>query len=653
MDAKAIFTTVAVMVLANGVVLANIYRDLPQALRPAAIRWQAGTVLVALGCGVFAFGHVLPMPAMLTLANAALTFGLTVYHRALRTFYGLPPEPWDVVPPLLAAASVYSFSAIHPDFMIRLGIISIIWLWIMGRSTALLHGMRTSDRSRSRSMLTIIYAFVMVYVAVRFLAYLRFDLPRDFSVTANDYGMNIVSPIVMALLPAIGTTTFVLLCSDRLRRQFEVAASTDDLTGLANRRTLIAHGKARFKSELTVRRGLAFAVLDLDAFKAINDSYGHEIGDRALVHVAEQFRKSGREHDLIARSGGEEFVVVMEGLDHNGAVAVAEQLRSAVESTPFRVEGKSIRITISAGVAVALPEDRSFDDVLGRAGDPNEAGFWRDLLNGASPAYQQPLAEIGLAVRWQRDGRVEQVFAPGSPITDPGLREVLLQTMATPAILRANAKDTARPAHERDVARFTLLYKNLTRGAFGDFVNDLSLVPANADSEGGLWDFAQQEKIPVGLFRKGTWSDGFPCPAITQTAATLARSPADRKARLCLGDFYRLNGFDDFSLFRANGGKDVLGSGPDGFPGRVTPRSAIYAAIIADRAASPDERAYALYRAVMCYAPSGYNGCGGPYGSVDEMDAAQAPQAQRKAWFTELKQRYPDSKWAKTLRYYW
>ncbi|NLR71912.1 hypothetical protein HGI47_13640 [Novosphingobium sp. ERN07] len=290
---------------------------------------------------------------------------------------------------------------------------------------------------------------------------------------------------------------------------------------------------------------------------------------------------------------------------------------------------------------------------LGKLRDPNEAGFWRELLAGANPLYQRPLAEMGLAVRWQRDRRVDQIFATSSPITDPTIREVLLQTVASPAILRAAAAYTARPAHERDVARFTLLYKDLTRGAYADFTRDVVLVPANANVDGGLWDFARQDAVPAGLFRKGRWSDGFACPTIAETAATLARTPGDPRARLCLGDFYRLNGFDSFSLFTPDNNEMALGNGPDGFSGKALSRGAIYDAIIADKAAAADVRAYALYRAVMCYAPSGYNGCSGPSRTIEEMDAAQAPQSTRKAWFTELKQRYPQSQWAKNLRYYW
>lgn len=285
--------------------------------------------------------------------------------------------------------------------------------------------------------------------------------------------------------------------------------------------------------------------------------------------------------------------------------------------------------------------------------DPNEAGFWRELIGAASPFHQRPLAELGLALRWQRDGRVDQVFAPGSPVQEQSIREVLLQTVASPAILRASAADASRSGHERDVARFALLHKDLTRGAFADFTRDVALVPADANVDGGLWGFAQQERVPVGLFTKGQWSDGFVCPAIAQTAATLARNPADQRARLCLGDFWRLNGFDGFALHTPGDGESVLGKGPDLFPGKASYRDAIYAAIIADKAAPADIRAYALYRAVRCYAPAGYNGCAVPARTTAELEAAQVPLATRKGWYDELKKRYPQSQWARALRFYW
>lgn len=290
---------------------------------------------------------------------------------------------------------------------------------------------------------------------------------------------------------------------------------------------------------------------------------------------------------------------------------------------------------------------------LAKVQDPNETGFWGELIKGADPLYQRPLVELGLAIKWQRSGQVAKAFAPNSPIQDATTREILLQTVASPAIVRADARDAARPAHERDVARFTLLYKGLTHGAFRDVVDDLALVPADARADGWLGPLIEQEPVSLGVFTKGKWSDGFDCPALGQTAATLARAPRDIHAQLCLGDFWRFNGFDSFALFAPEQAPDALGSGPDGFAGRPLARGAIYSAIIADAKAGPEERAYALYRAVMCYAPSGYNGCAGPLDTVQEMEAAQVPKAQRQAWFNQLKTRYPNSVWAKRLRYFW
>ncbi|NMN03494.1 MULTISPECIES: hypothetical protein [unclassified Novosphingobium] len=290
---------------------------------------------------------------------------------------------------------------------------------------------------------------------------------------------------------------------------------------------------------------------------------------------------------------------------------------------------------------------------LAKAHDTNEAGFWQELMGGAKGLWQGQLAQLGLALRWQRDGRIDQALASASPIKDTTLRQLMLQTMAAPATLRANAADATRPDEERNVARFTLLYKGLTRGAYADFTRDLALVPADPKVDLTAWYGAGLPTPPAQRFTRGQWSDVLPCPPLVQTAATLARDPANQTARLCLGEFYRLNGFDGFALYTPFEKVEQLGRGKDQFRGPMLARDAIYAAIIADKSAAADLRAYALYRAVMCYAPSGANGCAGPTPDYAAYQAQQVSKAQRKAWYDELKARYPTSRWAKSLRYYW
>ncbi len=268
---------------------------------------------------------------------------------------------------------------------------------------------------------------------------------------------------------------------------------------------------------------------------------------------------------------------------------------------------------------------------LAGLGDRNEAGFWQDLLGGANGLAQRPLVELGLAMNWERHGKLDAVFAPGSPITDPSIRSGLIEHSASPALLRTIVQTRSNSPAERDSALFALLSKQLVRGQYSAFAADLKLPVAQADAA-------------ARNFVSGKVADGYSCAPLAVTAAALARNPQDIPGRLCLGDFFRLHDLDYMGGQYDSGPKqDELGGFANGFPERRNFRSEFYRSIIADpRAASPD-KAYALYRAVMCYAPSGVNDCGGN----------EVPKAQRKGWYDQLKRDYPASAWSKKLRYYW
>ena len=131
--------------------------------------------------------------------------------------------------------------------------------------------------------------------------------------------------------------------------------------------------------------------------------------------------------------------------------------------------------------------------------------------------------------------------------------------------------------------------------------------------------------------------------ALRSTATSLARNPGDPGALLCLGEFYRLNGFDYFMAEEGRPEEDELAGAADEFGGEIVARQSLYQRVIADPRTSASDRAYALYRAVWCYGPSGNNSCGGE----------DVPVSQRKAWFQRLKRKYPASPWARDLKYYW
>ncbi|MFZ5675550.1 MAG: diguanylate cyclase [Pseudomonadota bacterium] len=367
MDPSTVFITVSLMMYANGGVLGLIHRDLPATLRPSAKSWQTGTLLIAVGCTIFAFPTVLPMPVTVVLANGLFLLGLTSYLRSLQKFFGIRHKPLFLLPVVLAVLGVFWFSAVHPNTEIRILIVSAAWLALMVGSVMTLASSIHPEWALSRKMLLSVFVAVLAFTAARALYYAQLRIAPDFSITGNAHWLNLATPVFMTLLPVIGTTAFALMCSDRIRRQWEHAASTDHLTGLPNRRTLTDAGNECFAKATRKGAGFAVAVLDIDRFKGINDTYGHEDGDNALIHVAFRLKMEIRKGDFIARSGGEEFVVLLGDLQPDGAQAAAERLRVAVEQDIFSIGDEMIPITVSVGVAIFGADDRNFAETLRRA----------------------------------------------------------------------------------------------------------------------------------------------------------------------------------------------------------------------------------------------------------------------------------------------
>jgi len=126
---------------------------------------------------------------------------------------------------------------------------------------------------------------------------------------------------------------------------------TDPLTGLYNRRCLFEHIDKQITHLQKRKAGsLSCIMIDVDHFKNVNDTYGHNCGDRVLVHIGKIIYDSVRLYDFVARYGGEEFIVVMRA-DEDGALAAAERLRAVTASEPFSYGNSQFGVTLSAGVA--------------------------------------------------------------------------------------------------------------------------------------------------------------------------------------------------------------------------------------------------------------------------------------------------------------
>lgn len=193
---------------------------------------------------------------------------------------------------------------------------------------------------------------------------LHHDGDSDTAAMALDLGANDI--VASCFLPAelairIRTQIRRKKDADRLRASVEDGlrlAVTDPLTGLYNRRYALSHLARVAERAARGKRPFAVMVADIDRFKSVNDGWGHAAGDAVLVETARRLRDNLRDVDLVARVGGEEFLVAMPDTDAEAAGMAAERLRRVVSAAPVQVPGgPSLSVTISIGVAVRWSDD--------------------------------------------------------------------------------------------------------------------------------------------------------------------------------------------------------------------------------------------------------------------------------------------------------
>jgi two-component system cell cycle response regulator len=217
---------------------------------------------------------------------------------------------------------------------------------------------------------------------------------RGFDLGANDHVIRPVDP--NELRARVRNQIRRKRYQERLRadldRSLEMAV-TDPLTGLRNRRYVRRHLEGVLRNS-----GAAVLLMDVDKFKAVNDTHGHAAGDLVLREVAERVRGHLRAADVVARYGGEEFLVVMSGAATEDGMLVAERLRAAVANVPMVADGVSMNVTMSIGVAAGGIGAQA-DDVVSAA----DAALYRGKNNGrnrveaAEQADWPPSADQGKA----------------------------------------------------------------------------------------------------------------------------------------------------------------------------------------------------------------------------------------------------------------
>ncbi|MFT3807929.1 GGDEF domain-containing protein [Arenimonas sp.] len=387
LDIRTFLVLGALLTALIDVLLLVVWRSLPRAVRPSLRWWLAAMLIYPFAFALLGLRGQVPDLVSVVFANTLAAAAMSCNAIALRLFYGVPRRilRLAIITVLVMASSAW-FVYAWPSLHWRIVATSLLMALLIGSSARAIlrrHGPRGAIPLTTAVIFvggTALIAYRAIYeLATPLLVDSFFQLPP---------GQNWAF-VLLGLLPVLSTVGFLLMCTERSQQELERAAQLDYLTGIYNRRAI--EDLARRAIAASRRHGIPMAmmIVDVDHFKRINDQFGHETGDQALMETVRRLRESLRSEDLVGRLGGEEFVAILPNTDAASALAAAERVRIAFAETPMQFEDDAMTVTISAGVALLAPGDQQFSHLLRRADRAmyaaKNAGRNQVMLDGGSP----------------------------------------------------------------------------------------------------------------------------------------------------------------------------------------------------------------------------------------------------------------------------
>ncbi|MEP3590878.1 MAG: GGDEF domain-containing protein [Marinobacter sp.] len=327
-----------------------------------------GYFLIGGGCVLLGLRHFIHDFASIVISNLAIIMGVVLTYRGLFRFLGisLPLERWLSPALLMLLASVLYFYTFHtPDLIPRIQAFSTAFAIasFIGAYGLLQH---TDIRSRMVvKMLIGMFLLVGAFFVFRLLWSFYQVAPDDFMNAGLLSSLAVIAGEFLVILSSFAT---IWMASDELQDELSEMARVDPLTGVYNRRAFDECCEIEFSRAL--RSGSSFAIImcDLDHFKKVNDRHGHHVGDEVLRRFAGILKSRVRQHDVVARFGGEEFVLLLANNNTDQGAHVAEDLRAKTAATQIAIPPNTdLTVSASFGVAQYCAGDRDWSAVLHRA----------------------------------------------------------------------------------------------------------------------------------------------------------------------------------------------------------------------------------------------------------------------------------------------
>jgi diguanylate cyclase (GGDEF)-like protein len=367
LSVPTLWTVFVINFLALGLIWAYVMRSYPSF--EAARFWTGSAFIAAAGAAIAMLRVAFPDSLVpLLFAGTALILAICLAAMGIRKFFDQPVSWRDTLLITgLGAAGLCVFTFVHDSVPARMTVFTIAQALPMLRSLKLLlsrHDGRVNPGARLAGIVTIV---ILVIFAARLLGALT-TTGGGFSYMHFSPAQSVVI-LVLVFLSMSLNFGFLLMAMDRLRNEVADLALLDDLTGVGNRRYLLQ----RLTEECTrsERSGQPFAllVIDLDGFKGINDTHGHAAGDACLQHFTLMAQTRLRPGDMLARTGGDEFCIVLPSSTLREGAMIARRVLEVCRADAEQCVGNDIPIAVSIGVAQWAREMGAYPDRLIAAAD--------------------------------------------------------------------------------------------------------------------------------------------------------------------------------------------------------------------------------------------------------------------------------------------
>ena len=348
-----------------GLVLLLLNRAAPRTV-PGLRHWAQATLLVFVTALLFGLRDALHPFFTVTLANSLLLAAFLFYLNGTYRYFKLSFR-WPVwlACSAVAIGVVAWFIHVEPNFRVRL--VGMVWLLalVKGWHAVVLYlhaGRRPGGATFGEKFTTFWLAALSLVFSLRWVHAVM--LPQE---GVHLLALTLVQSIYIAsytmglLMLTVG---LALMSFEYLRYEFEHQATHDMLTGVSNRRAIFDVLQAEFTRSERYQHPFSLLMLDLDKFKSVNDQYGHQVGDLVLQRFTRSVSASIRPHDVLGRTGGEEFMVVLPETGAHSAASIAQRILEMVRS---QADAHLPVSTVSIGLTEWQPTDHSVDAMIERA----------------------------------------------------------------------------------------------------------------------------------------------------------------------------------------------------------------------------------------------------------------------------------------------